>query len=469
MATPEELTRRIRERQVAIVDFRFTDLAGRLRHTAVDAASVDEVILEHGLFIDGSSVPGWRDVSESDLLLRPDLETAFEDPFTAQPTLVFLCEASDPTSETGYERDPRSVARRACEHLRERGIGDTARLAPEIDFFVFDDVRMELDATRCGVQLQASETRTAAGQSYLGGNPGHRPSPGAGYLAMPPADHLADMRGEMASILRRLGFARILHRHGRATSQCELGFEARPLLEAADRTQIAKYVAHQVAASYGKSATFLPKPLVDEPGSALRVNLSLWRGDSNLFAGGGYADLSRTCLSFVAGVLAHMPALGAFTNPTTNSYRRLRPQSDEPVLATYAAFNRSAAIRIPFAAGGRYKRIEVRFPDPSANPYLAFAAILMAGLDGVARKLEPGDAMDRNLYDLRPEEIGDVPRAAGSLEEALAALEADHGFLLEGDVFPAGLIEGYVEVKRREIELVARTPHPVEFQLYYGH
>jgi glutamine synthetase len=272
----------------------------------------------------------------------------------------------------------------------------------------------------------------------------------------------------MASILRQLGFARILHRHGRATSQCELGFEARPLLEAADRTQIAKYVAQQVAASYGKSATFLPKPLVDEPGSALRINLSLWR-ESNLFAGGGYADLSRTCLHFIAGVLTHMRALNAFTNPTTNSYRRLRPGSDEPVLGTYAAFNRSAAVRIPFAAGGRFKRIEVRFPDPSANPYLAFAAILMAGLDGIARKLEPGDAMDRNLYDLRPEETAELPQAAGSLGEALAALEADHAFLLEGDVFSAGLIEGYLEVKRREIELVARTPHPVEFQLYYGH
>ncbi|GBD42576.1 Glutamine synthetase [bacterium HR40] len=469
MPTAEELVRRIREEGFRIVDFRFTDLAGRLRHTAVDAESVDPFTLEHGLFIDGSSVPGWRDVSESDLLLRPDLATAFADPFTAQPTLVFLCDASDPTSETGYERDPRSVARRACEHLVARGIAELARVAPEIDFFVFDDVRIEIDATRCGVQLQASETRTAAAQSYLGGNPGHRPAPGAAYLAMPPADHLADMRAEMANILRQLGFSRILHRHGRATSQCELGFEARPLLEAADRSQIAKYVACQVAASYGKSATFLPKPLLDEPGSALRVNLSLWRGDTNLFAGGGYADLSRTCLHFIAGVLAHVPALNAFTNPTTNSYKRLRPHSDEPVLATYAAFNRSAAIRIPFAASGRFKRIEVRFPDPSANPYLAFAAILMAGLDGIARKLEPGDAMDRNLYDLRPEEIGDLPRAAGSLEEALAALEADHGFLLEGEVFPASLIEGYLEVKRREIELVERTPHPVEFQLYYGH
>jgi glutamine synthetase len=468
MATPEELTRRIRDEQVKIVDFRFTDLAGRLRHTAVDAASVDELILGHGLFIDGSSVPGWRDVSESDLLLRPDLDSAFTDPFTAQPTLVFLCEASDPTSETGYERDPRTVARRASEHLARSGVAETARFAPEIDFFVFDDVRIELDATGCGVRLQASESRTAAAQTYHGGNPGHRPAPGAAYLAMPPADHLADMRGEMASILRQLGFARILHRHGRATSQCELGFEARPLLEAADRTQIAKYVAQQVAASYGKSATFLPKPLVDEPGSALRINLSLWR-ESNLFAGGGYADLSRTCLHFIAGVLTHMRALNAFTNPTTNSYRRLRPGSDEPVLGTYAAFNRSAAVRIPFAAGGRFKRIEVRFPDPSANPYLAFAAILMAGLDGIARKLEPGDAMDRNLYDLRPEETAELPQAAGSLGEALAALEADHAFLLEGDVFSAGLIEGYLEVKRREIELVARTPHPVEFQLYYGH
>ncbi len=467
MSQVQAILERIEREGIRIVDFRFTDLGGRLRHTAIDAASVDATVLEHGLFIDGSAVPGWREVTEADLLVRPDPATAFADPFTAQPTLVLLCSASDPTTGLGYERDPRAIAERALEHLRRSGVADEALFAPELAFFVFDEVLVEGEATRLGFRLEASENRAAAGRSYATGNTGHRPAPGAAYLAMPPADHLLDLRAEIATILERLGFGRIQHRHGRATSQCELSVRPDSLVRAADRLQILKYVVHQVTASYGKTATFLPKPLMDEPGSHLAINVSLHRGGQPLFAGSEYADLGRDCLHFIAGVLTHARALAAFTNPTTNSYRRLAG-GDEPTLLTYAAFNRSAAIRIPFAARPENKRIELRFPDPTANPYLAFAAILMAGLDGIRRRLEPGDAMDRNVYDLRPEELEEVPRAAATLEEALAALEADHDFLLEGEVFPADLIEAYVAVRRRELERVARTPHPVEFQLWFG-
>ncbi len=468
MSSPETILERIEQERIKIVDLRFTDLAGRFRHTAIDAGSVDATILEHGLFIDGSAVPGWRDVSESDLLLKPDLASAFVDPFTAQPTLVLLCDGSDPATGIGYERDPRSVARRAARHLVDLGVADEALLAAELGFFLFDDVRLEVGSMATGYRLQASESGRAASQSYADGNPGHRPAPGDAYLAMPPTDHLAEIRAEVATILSSLGLGRVQHRHGRATCQCELSSGPTSLLGSADRLQVTKYVVHQVAASYGKSATFMAKPLVDEPGSGLHVNLSLHRGGKPLFAGQGYADLSPLCLSFIAGVLAHARALNAFTNATTNSYKRLRPGLDEPVLLTYAAFNRSAAIRIPFAARPEYKRIEVRFPDPATNPYLAFTAILMAGLDGIERQLEPGDAMDRNLYDLRAVELEDLPRACQDLAEALAALEADHAFLGRGDVMPPDLVEAYVQVKRRELERVERTPHPVEFQLYYS-
>ncbi len=468
MAQPEEILSQIRDQGIRMVDLRFTDLVGRFRHTAIDAAHVDHTILEHGLFIDGSSVPGWRDVSESDLLLKPDLCQFFADPFTAQPTLAFFSSGSDPATGMGYERDPRSAARRAALHLRDLGVADEVLVAGELDFFLFDDVRVETGPLGCGYRLEASESPAAAGRAYANGNPGHRPAPGDGYLAMPPSDHLAEIRAEIATMLASLGIERVQHRHGRATNQCEISSGPASLLVCADRIQLIKYVIHQVAASYGKSATFMAKPLAEQTGSGLRINLSLRRQGEPLFAGQGYADLSPLCLSFIAGVLAHARALNAFTNPTCNSYRRMRAGMDEPVMLTYAAFNRSAAIRIPFAAQASSKRIEIRFPDPSANPYLALVAILMAGLDGVERKLEPGDAMDRNLYDLQPAEIEDLPRGCQSFEEALEALESDHEFLTRGDVMPPDLIEGYIEVKKREIEHLARTPHPLEFQLYYS-
>jgi len=471
MAEASGIIERIREEGVKVVDFRFTDLVGRWRHVAHEAGGLDAETLREGVFIDGSAVPGWRDVTESDLLLKPDLGSAFSDPFSAQPTLVLFCDGTEPGTGLGYERDPRSAAGRAEAHLRGFRHADEVRLAAELAFFLFDAIRIELGPLQASYRLEASEHASAAAARGGGGaaaRDGHRPQPDAAYLAAPPADHTADVRAEIASILAGLGLDGLRHAHGRASGQNELAFGAAGLVRAADRVQLAKYVIHQVAASYGKAATFMPKPVVDEAGSGLHVHASLWQGGKPTFAGQGYADLSALCLQFVAGVMLHARALNAFTNPTTNSYKRLTPGQDAPTLLAYAAHNRSAAVRIPYAARAEAKRVEVRFPDPSANPYLAFTAILMAGLDGIERKLEPGDAMDRNLYDLRPQEAEDLASVSRSLGEALTALEADQDFLTKGDVMPPDLIRAFVEVKRCEAEVVDRTPHPVEFQLYLG-
>jgi glutamine synthetase len=425
-------------------------------------------MLTHGLLIDGSAIPGWRDISESDLLIRPDLSTAYLDPFSAQQTLVLICDGAEPATGLGYERDPRSAARRAEAWLAGQPAADRVQVGCEMGFFLFDDVRIELGPTAASYRLAGSEHRSSATSLQPTGSSGHRPSPGTAQLAAPPTDHLSDIRAEMANILGSLGFTRLRMDHGTAPMQNRTSFAAGGLVATADRMQLAKYVVQQVAASYGKSACFMAKPVADEAGSSLQIHQSLWQGERPVFAGQGYADLSPMCLSFIAGVIHHAKALNAFTNPTTNSYKRLRPAGEESVLLAYAAHNRSAAVRIPYAARATTTRIEVRFPDPTANPYLAFTAILMAGLDGIARRLEPGDAMDRNIYDLRPEETEDMPTVARSLDEALDALEADHEFLLAGDVVPSDLIGAYVELKRREIDLVDATPHPAEFHLYFG-
>lgn len=468
MGQADAVFERIESEGIASVDLRFTDLAGRWRHTTVDAPSLERHQLEHGLLIDGSAVPGWRSVTEADILLRPDLDSVFLDPFSAQPTLCLLCDGAEPASGTGYERDPRSVARRAETWLAESEIAEACRLSAEIGFFIVDDVRIERGPLRSGYTLEASEARTAGGAVYAGGNSGHRPAPGAGQACLPPADHHADIRAEITTTLRELGLPELRHEHGPAAAQHRLMIGKSGLVELADRLQLLKYVTHQVAATYGKSASFMAKPIADEPGSPLYLASSFWSGGKPLFAGQGYADLSQLCLQFTAGVLAHAHALSAFTNPTSNSYRRLRPDSDEPTLLTFAAHNRSAAVRIPYADRPDRKRVELRFGDPSANPYLALSAILMAGLDGIARRLEPGDAMDRNLYDLRPDELEGIPSTCRTLDAALEALEADHDFLLRGDVMSSELIEGYIEVKRAELDHLARLPTPGEFELYWG-
>ncbi|HEX8374507.1 MAG TPA: type I glutamate--ammonia ligase [Geminicoccaceae bacterium] len=469
MSDADGILERIAADGVRVVDFRFTDLAGRWRHVARDAAGVDAEFLREGLLVDGSAVPGWREVTEADLLLRPDLGSAWLDPFSAQPTLVVHCDGADPASGLGYERDPRSAAQRAEAHLARSGIADEARVGVDICFFLFDDVRVDAGRWTAGYGLTPTPTRPPAGGG--GGHSGRvtavaRPGADAAYLALPPADPFADLRAEMASILAGLGVEGLTHGHGRAPQQNEFALGATGLTRAADRVQAFRYVAHMVAASYGKAASFLPKPLGDEPGSGLRVHQSLWRAGRPAFAGQGYADLSPACLQFVAGVIRHARALNAFTNPTTNSYRRLRFGQDEPVLLAYAAHNRSAALRIPYARHPEGKRVELGFPDPCANPYLAFAAVLMAGLDGIERRLEPGEPADRNLYDLPPEEAAGMGSVCRSLDEALDALETDHDFLTRGEVMPEELIRAYVRVKRGEIEAVERVPHPAEFALY---
>ncbi|MEK0084269.1 type I glutamate--ammonia ligase [Benzoatithermus flavus] len=466
MSDPSSTIERIRAEAIRTVDFRFTDLTGRWRHVAREAGGVTADILRDGVFIDGSAVPGWRDVTEADLLLKPDLESAFVDPFSAQPSLVVICDVAEPGTGLGYERCPRATAQRAEAHLKGCRYADEVRVAAALAFFLFDEVKVEVGPLHGSYQLVASERRTSAAAG--GRNDGHRPNPDAAYLALSPSDHMADIRAEIATVLAGLGVDGLKHAHGRATGQNELSFGTTGLVRGADRVQLAKYVIHQVAASYGKTATFMPRPVADEPGSGMDVHASLWCAGKPAFAGQGYADLSTLCLQFVAGVMQHARAINAFTNPTTNSYKRLRTGEDAPALLAYAAYNRSAAVRIPYASRPELKRIEVRFPDPSANPYLAFTAILMAGLDGIERKLEPGDAMDRNLYDLRPEEAEDLTSVSRSLREALDALEADHDFLTRGDVMPPDLIQAYLEVKRRECDVVAGTPHPVEFQLYLG-
>ena len=461
MSDAAAVIERIGAEGIRTVDFRFTDLAGHWRHLGREAGGVDADLLTQGVFIDGSAIPGWRDVTEADLLLRPDLGTVFVDPFAAQPTLAVFCDAAEPGTGLGYERDPRSAALRAETFLRSCRYADEVRVAVDLCFFLFDEVKLDIGPYRGLYDLVSAEHGD-------GGRSGHRPSPESAYLAQPPADHMADIRAEMTSVLAGLGLTALKQVHGRGLAQNQICCGAAGLVEAADRLQLLKYTVHQVAASYGKVATFMPRPVADQPGSGMSVHQALLRDGRPTFAGQGYADLSQLCLHFIAGVMAHARALNAFTNATTNSYKRLRPGQDEPTLIAYAAYNRSAAVRIPYAARPEDKRVEVRFPDPAANPYLALTAILMAGLDGIEQKLEPGDAMDRNLYDLRPEEAEDLASVSRSLDEALSALEADHEFLTRGDVMPTDLIEAYIDVKRRECDLVARTPHPMEFRLYLG-
>lgn len=468
MAEAEALAARIADEDVRLVDLRFTDLVGRWRQTSLDAARVDPALLRRGVMIDGSLVPGWRDIAESDLLLRPDLGSAFVDPFAAQPTLVLFADATEPGTGVGYERDPRSGAVLAEQRLRDLTEADAAVCSIDLGFFVFDDVRVEQGPLRAGFVLESSESRTAGSRAYAGGNPGHRPAFGGAHLAMAPTDHFGDIRGEIVTMLQGLGFAELRHEHGPTPCQNRLAFGTGGLVETADRLQTLRYVVHQVARSYAKSATFMPKPLVDEPGASLNVSLSLWREGRPLFAGHGYADLSPTAIHFIAGILAHGRALNAFTNPTTNSYKRLQTGTDEPSLLAFAAHNRSAAVRIPYADEPVKKRVEVRFPDPTANPYLALTALLLAGIDGIERRLEPGDAMDRNLYDLRPDELEGMPTLCRDLGTALDALGQDHAFLTRDEIVPRALVEAYVDVKRREIDFIARRPTATEFELYYG-
>jgi glutamine synthetase len=468
MSDAQAVLELIRSEDVKTVDFRFTDLRGKWQHVAFAAGGVSEALLTDGVLFDGSAIAGWRDVSQSDMLLQPDLASALLDPFSAQPTLLLICDVAEPGSGLGYERCPRSLAQRLEAHVAAARVADQVEIAPGAEFCIFDDVRFHVATNEAFWRVDSEEGPYNSGTRYEVGNSGHRPTQHGAPLAVPPVDQLADLRAEMATVLTGIGLTVRQHQHDTAPSQNQIGLAPASLLASADRLQIFKYVVHNVAHSYGKSATFLPKPMAFEPGSGLQIQQALWREGRPVFAGQGYADLSDACLHYIGGILHHARALNALTNPTTNSYRRLAPGSGAPRQLAYAALNRSAAVRLPFAAAPEAKRVEVRFADPAANPYLAFAALVMAGLDGIARQLDPGEPMDRNLYDLPPEDLDDLPTVARTLAEALDALDQDRAFLTAGEVFTDDLIDAYIALKRAEIEAVERVPHPVEYQLYYS-
>ncbi|MDX1540028.1 MAG: type I glutamate--ammonia ligase [Geminicoccaceae bacterium] len=468
MATPSALLERIERDEIKTLDLRFTDLAGQWRRVGYPARSIELAMLEHGVLFDGSAIPGWRDVAHSDMLLKPDLETAVADPFTAQPSLIVVADVAEPATGLGYERCPRSIARRAEEHLGRSQADVGATIAHQAEFFVFDDVRFEASTTQAFVRLDGEESPANGATHYESGNRGHRPGPAGAALAAPPLDQGGDLRAEMAAMLEEMAIEGAHHHHDSAWGQHQLSTGPAPLTRSADRLQIYKHVVHSVAAAYGKTATFMPKPLAGHPGSGMQVQLSLWRAGQALFAGNGYADLSETCLHFIGGILAHARSLNAILNPTTNSYRRLAAGGNAPRHLAFAALNRSAAIRVPFASSPGDKRIEVRFADPSANPYLGFAALLMAGLDGMQRQTDPGEPIDRNLYDLPPEEVDELPTLCRNLETALDELDRDRGFLVDGDVFSDELIDALILQRRGEIEALERFPHPLEYRFYFS-
>lgn len=458
----------IEDNEVEFVDFRFTDPKGKCQHTTYHVKKVDEATFEDGVMFDGSSIAGWKTINESDMILMPQPASAFIDPFAASPTLVLFCDVVEPSTGQGYMRDPRSTAARAEAYMQYTGIADTAYFGPELEFFMFDDVRFKTEMKGSFVALDSEEGPYNSDKQYPMGNMGHRPGVKGGYFPVQPVDSMSDIRSEMLTTLAEVGITPVLHHHEVAPSQNELGFDFSDLIATADNVQKYKYVVHNVAHAYGKSATFMPKPIKGDNGSGMHVHQSLWKDGKPLFAGNGYADLSETCLYYIGGIIKHAKALNAFTNPSTNSYKRLIPGFEAPVLLAYSARNRSASIRIPYVASPKGKRIECRFPDPTANPYFAFAAMLMAGLDGIENKIHPGDAMDKNLYDLPPEELKDVPTVAGSLREALDALSADREFLKKGDVFSDDQIDAYIALKMEEVYNLEHTPHPIEFSMYYS-
>ena len=468
MATANDLLKRIKDEGIEWVDLRFTDPRGKWQHLTMSAGPMDEDALEDGLMFDGSSIEGWKTINESDMILKPDMDAAYVDPFSATPMLALFCDIVEPSDGQLYSRDPRSTAKRAEAYLSSTGIGDTIYVGPEPEFFMFDDVRFEDGYAASGFALDDVELPTNTGKEYDMGNTAHRPRAKGGYFPVAPVDSAVDIRGEMVSTMAEMGLDMDKHHHEVAAAQHELGITFSTLTRTADQVQVYKYVVHQVAHAYGKTATFMPKPIKDDNGSGMHTHMSIWKDGNPTFAGNEYAGLSETCLHYIGGVIKHAKAINAFTNPTTNSYKRLVPGFEAPVLLAYSARNRSASCRIPYGAGDKAKRVEFRFPDALANPYLAFSALLMAGLDGIENRIHPGDAMDKNLYDLPPAELLDVPTVCGSLREALDHLEQDHEFLLRGNVFSVDQIEAYAELKWNEVLRVETTPSPVEFDLYYS-
>jgi glutamine synthetase len=459
----------IKENDVTWVDLRFTDTKGKEHHVSIPSRYVDEEFFETGQMFDGSSINGWKGINESDMILMPDDTTAYMDPFTEDATLVLRCDIIEPATMQGYERDPRSVAKRAEEYLQSTGLGDTAFFGPEPEFFMFDDITWGADMQGCFYKINSDEGAWATASKTEGGNLGHRPRVKGGYFPVPPVDSHHDIRAAMCNTMEAIGLDIEVHHHEVANAgQNEIGVRFNTLVKKADEVQMMKYVVHNVAAAYGKTATFMPKPVVGDNGSGMHVHQSFWKDGENMFAGDLYAGLSETALFYIGGIIKHAKALNAFTNPSTNSYKRLIPGFEAPVMLAYSARNRSASIRIPYVASPKGKRIEARFPDPTANPYLAFAAMLMAGLDGVKNKIHPGEAADKDLYDLPAEEAALIPQVCGSLREALDSLKANSDFLTAGGVFTEDMIDAYIELKMEEVYRVEQTTHPVEFDMYYS-
>ena len=468
MADAKSVLQMIKEKDVKFVSFRFTDPRGKWQHTAKTASAVDDSVFADGVMFDGSSIAGWKAINESDMILMPDPSTAILDPFTAQTTLTIFCDVIEPSTGQFYARCPRSTAKRAEAYLKSSGVGDTAVFGPELEFFVFDDVRFDVKMHGAFYSVDSAETPNNTGTVMEGGNMGHRPGVKGGYFPVPPVDSFHDLRAEMCTVLTEMGLVMEIHHHEVAPAQNELGFRFDTLVKTGDNVQKYKYGLHNVAAQWGKSCTFMPKPIYGDNGSGMHTHQSIWKDGKPLFAGSGYADLSETALYYIGGIIKHAKALNAFCNASTNSYKRVIPGFEAPVLLAYSARNRSASCRIPYAASPKGKRVEVRFPDPSANPYLAFSAMLMAGIDGIQNKIHPGEAMDKNLYELPPEELKQVPTVAGSLREALGALDADRAFLTKGGVFTEDQIDAYMDLKWEEVYNWEHQPAPIEYKMYYS-
>ena len=458
----------IKKNNVKYVDLRFTDPRGKWQHTAQTAHTITTDTFQNGIMFDGSSIAGWKSIDKSDMMLMPDPETAVMDPFTAQPQLVLFCDVLEPISREPYNRDPRSVAKKAEAFLKKSGIGDKAYFGPEAEFFVFDDVRFDVSMNHTFYKVNQEEGPYNSGSEMNEGNLGHRPAIKGGYFPVPPVDSFTDLRAEMVTVMEEMGLVMEKHHHEVAPSQHELGLQFTTLTKAADSLQIYKYVTHMTAQAYGKTATFMPKPVLDDNGSGMHTHQSIFKGEKPLFAGSKYAGLSDTALYYIGGVMKHARAINAFSNATTNSYKRLIPGFEAPTLLAYSERNRSASCRIPYSPGPKGKRVEVRFPDASGNPYYTFAVMLMAGLDGIRKKIKPRNPIEADFYELSESELKGIPTVCASLQEAIDALDKDRGFLKQGDVFTDDMIDGYIELKKEEIQKVNNTPHPVEFELYYS-
>ena len=469
MTTPADVLSLIKEKEVKFVDLRFTDTRGKEHHVTVPHHQIKPSFFEDGKMFDGSSIGGWKGINESDMVLMPDPETAVLDPFFEETTLIIRCDVLEPSTMQGYERDPRSIAKRAEAYLKSTGIGDSALFGPENEFFIFDSVRFATAMSGTFLEIESTEAAWSSGKNYEDGNKGHRPFVKGGYFPVPPVDSQQDIRSAMCMALEEMGLTVEVHHHEVATAgQGEIGVGANTLVKKADEVQTLKYAVANVAAAYGKTVTFMPKPMAGDNGSGMHVHQSIQKGGKPLFAGDGYAGLSEACLYYIGGIIKHAKAINAFTNASTNSYKRLVPGFEAPVMLAYSARNRSASIRIPWVSSPKARRIEVRFPDSTANPYLAFAAMLMAGLDGIQNKIHPGEPADKDLYDLPPEEAKLIPEVCYSLDQALDALDKDRAFLKAGGVFTDDVIDAYIALKAQEVTKVRMAPHPLEFELYYS-